>query len=86
MTHVHRLINRQNHRLVLSDVILKVEELAIIIQDAIFPILHDRAAQQFNAGQRLVFRPVTIGKRGIQIDKKRLAGQKSGSVQFNGGI
>ena len=70
MTHVYRLIDRQNQRLVLNDIFYNVEELAITIQDAITPILFNQAAQQYNAGQLLAFGPVTIGKDGIRIGKK----------------
>jgi hypothetical protein len=69
-THVYSLFNHRNQRLVLSDIYFKVEELAKVIQDNVFPILYDRASQQYNAGQVLVFGPVTIGKAGIQIGKK----------------
>jgi hypothetical protein len=69
-THVYSLINRQNQRLVLSDIYTKVEELAKIIQDSIYPLLYDQAAQQYNTGQKLVFGPVVISKDGIQVGKK----------------
>ena len=69
-THIYTLYDRQNQRLVLSDIYVKVEELAKAIQDGIFPILYERIAQQYNAGERLVFGPVAISKDGIQIGKK----------------
>ncbi len=65
-----QLINLRNQRLVFNDIYAKVEELAKAIQDAIYPILYERAAQQYNAGQMLVFGPVAISKAGIQIGKK----------------
>jgi hypothetical protein len=69
-THIYSLYDRQDQRLVLSDIYVKVEELAKAIQDSIFPILYERIAQQYNAGERLVFGPVVISKDGIQIGKK----------------
>jgi hypothetical protein len=86
MTHVYRLVNRQNQRLVLSDVYTKVEELAIIIQEAILPGLYEQAARQYNAGQRLVFGPVTIDKAGIQIGKKTYAWAEVRQVSIQRGI
>ena len=86
MTHVYRLVNRQNQRLVLSDVYTKVEELAIIIQAAILPGLYEQAARQYNAGQRLVFGPVTIDQAGIQIGKKTYAWAEVRQVSIQRGI
>ena len=86
MTHVYCLINTQNQRMVLSDVYFIVKELAIIIQDAFSPILFDWAAQQYNAGQMLVFGPVTIGKRGIQIGKKKFGWAKVRQDSIQWGI
>jgi len=86
LTHVYRLVNRQNQRMVLSDVILSVEDLAIIIQDAITPILFERAAQQYNSGQMLVFGPVTLGKGGIQIGKKMFAWADVQQISIQQGI
>ena len=73
LTHAYHLINRQNQRLVLSDVTSRVDELAMLIQDAIYPRLYDQAAQQYNAGQELFFGPVIISKAGIQIGEKTYA-------------
>ena len=63
-----------------------MEELAITIQDAITPILFNQAAQQYNAGQMLVFGPVTIGKGGIQIGKKTYAWVEVQQVTIQRGI
>ena len=86
MTHVYRLVNRQNQRLVLSDVYTKVEELAMIIRDAILPSLYEQTAQQYNAGQRLVFGPVAIGQAGIQIGEKTYAWAEIQQVSIQRGI
>ena len=86
MTHVYRLTNRQNQRLVLNDGFSRVEELALIIQAAITPILYDRAAQQYNAGQLLVFGPVTISQGGIQIGKKTVPWAEVQQVSVQQGI
>lgn len=85
-THVYRLFNRQNQRLVLNDIYTKVEELAKAIQDGIFPILYDRAAQQYNAGQILAFGPVVISKDGIQIGKKTYPWTEVQQVSIHRGI
>jgi hypothetical protein len=86
ITRAYCLTNRQNQRLVLSDVFSKVEQLAKIIQDAITPILYAQAAQQYNAGQVLVFGPVTISKGGIQIGKKTYAWAQVQQVSIQRGI
>jgi hypothetical protein len=72
-THTYTLVNRQNRRLVLSDSIGKVEQLAKVIEDGIFPLLYEHAAGQYNLGQSLNFGPVTINKTGIAIGKKNYA-------------
>jgi hypothetical protein len=69
-THVYTLFNRQNERLVINDVFVKVSELANEIEQSIFPLLYEPAAQQYNDGQSLVFGPVAVSKAGIQIGKK----------------
>jgi hypothetical protein len=85
-THVYSLFNRQNQRLVLSDIYTKVEELAKAIQDAIYPGLFDQAAQQYNAGQRLVFGSVAISTAGIQIGKKMFPWTDVQQVSIQKGI
>jgi hypothetical protein len=69
-THTYTLFNRQNQRLVLADSLRKVEELAKNIDLGIFPLLYGPAADQYNAGQSVVFGPVAISKTGIAIGKK----------------
>jgi hypothetical protein len=86
LTHVYYLINRENQRLVLKDGFSKVEELAIIIQEAITPILYNQAARQFNAGQRLVFGPVEISKSGIQVGGKTYAWAEIKQISIQRGI
>ena len=85
-THVYNLFTRQKQHLVLNDIYTKVEELAKAIQDGIFPILYDRAAQQYNAGQILVFGPVAISKDGIQISKKTYPWTEVQQVSIHQGI
>jgi hypothetical protein len=72
-THTYTLLDRQNRRLVLSDSIRKVEQLAKVIEEGIFPLLYQHAADQYNLGQPLNFGPVTISKTGITIGKKNYA-------------
>ena len=69
-THRYTIINRQNARLVLSDSIAKVEQLAKEIDGNIFPLLYGPAAGQYNTGQTLAFGPVAISKVGLVIGKK----------------
>ena len=69
-THTYFLIDRKDQRLVLSDVYSRVEELAQAIQEAIFPLLYERAAQEFNSGQKLAFGQAVISKDGFQVGKK----------------
>ena len=85
-THVYTLFDRQNQRLVLSDIYSRVEELAKAIQDAIYPILFDQAARQYNAGQELVFGPVLISTSGIQIGKKTFPWNDVEQVAIQKGI
>jgi hypothetical protein len=69
-THVYTLFNRQNQKLILSDPISKVEEVGKQIGSNIFPILYEKAADQFNAGQILPFGPVAISKQSLTYNKK----------------
>jgi len=85
-THVYTLYNRQNQRLLLSDTIGKIEELAKHIDENIFPLLYARAADQYNAGQALVFGPVGISKVGIVIGKKTYPWTDVKEVSIHQGI
>ena len=69
-THAYTLFNRQSEKLVLNDIFKKVEELAEAIGQNLFPLLYERAAQEYNEGKLLTFGPVTTSKAGIQIGKK----------------
>jgi hypothetical protein len=69
-THVYTLLNRQGQRLVLSDFISKVEDLAQYIDQSIFPLLYGSVASQYNAGGTVVFGPVSISKAGVSISKR----------------
>ncbi len=69
-THVYTLFNHQNQRVVLSDSLIKVEELANLIDQGTFPFLYERAADQYNSGQQIISGPVTVSKDGITIGKK----------------
>ena len=69
-THVYTLFNRQNQRLVLSDTIKKVEDLANQIDENIFPRLYELAAGQYNSGQTIISGPVAISKEGITLSRK----------------
>ena len=84
--HVYTLTNCQKQQLVLNDVISRVDELALLIQDAITPILYNQARQQYNAGQRLVFGPVVISKAGMEIEKKTYPWVEVRQVSIQRGI
>jgi hypothetical protein len=84
--HVYHLYNRQNQHLVLGDLYTKMEELAEVIQDAIFPILYDQAAQKYNSGQWLIFGPVAISKAGIQIGNRNYPWTEVQQVSIQRGI
>ena len=69
-THEYTLLNRQNEKLKLNDVFKKVEELADLIQQNIYPHLYNAAADAYNAGSKLTFGPVNVSKTGLHIGKK----------------
>jgi fumarate reductase subunit D len=85
-THVYTLFNRQNERLLINDIFVKVDELAKDIEQGIFPLLYARAASEYNAGQKLVFGPVVISKDGIQISKKTYPWTDVKDVSIHQGI
>jgi hypothetical protein len=85
-THVYTLFNRQNQRLVLSDSIGKVEELAKSIDQNIFPLLYGPATNQYNAGGTIAFGPVAISKAGIAIGKKTYPWADVKEVSIHQGI
>jgi hypothetical protein len=85
-THVYTLFNRQNERLVVNDAFVKVDELANGIEQSIFPLLYERAAQQYNDGQLLVFGLVAASKAGIQIGKKTYPWQDVKEVSIRQGV
>ena len=85
-THVYTLFNRQNQRLVLSDSFGKVEELAKLIDESIFPRLYELAADQYNAGQAIISGPVAISKAGITISRKTYPWSDVKEVSIHRGI
>jgi hypothetical protein len=85
-THVYTLFNRQNERLVLNDAYVKVEALAKSIEQSVYPMLYQRAAGLYNAGQVLTFGPVAISKGGIQIGKKTYPWAEVNQVSIHQGI
>jgi len=84
--HAYHLVNRQNQRLVFNDLTYQVEELAKLVQTAIFPNLFDEAARQYNAGKELFFGPVSIDKGGIQIGDKTYAWGEVQAVSIQRGV
>ena len=85
-THIYTLYNRLNQRLVLADSFVKIEELAKNIDQSIFPLLYGRAADQYNAGQTIVFGPVAISIAGIAIGKKTYPWTDVKEVSIHQGI
>jgi hypothetical protein len=69
-THVYTLLNKQNEKIVLNDSFKKVEDIAKLIEQGIYPTLYERVSQAYNSGQTLTFGPVAINKGGILIGKK----------------
>jgi hypothetical protein len=69
-THIYTLLNYRNEKIVLNDSFKKVEELAGIIENNIYPLLYERADQAYQSGKTLTFGPVAINQGGILIGKK----------------
>ena len=85
-THIYTLFNQRNERLVLSDMFKGVEQLAAAIEQAIFPLLYERASTQYNAGQMIVFGPMSVSKAGIQIGKKTYPWAEVEQVSIHQGV
>jgi hypothetical protein len=85
-THVYTLLNRQDQRLVLSDSLGKVEELAKLIDESIFPRLYKLAADQYNSGQEIISGPVAISKAGITISRKTYPWSEVKEVTIHRGV
>jgi hypothetical protein len=85
-SHKYTLSNRKNQRLVLSDSIHRVEELAKLIDQRIYPFLVQRATELYNAGQEVVFGPVRIGKRGFLIGNKVYPWTEANKVTIHQGV
>ena len=85
-THVYTLLNNQNEKIVLNDSFKKVEDVAGIIENNVYPILYERAAQAYNSGQTLTFGLVAINKGGIQIGKKNYPWTDVKQVSINNGF
>jgi len=69
-TRFYTLYGQQNTWLVLKDEYARMEDLAKAIEENTFPILYSRAADQYNAGQTLVFGPVAVNKMEIRLGRK----------------
>ncbi len=69
-THEYTLLNKQNQKLKLKDVLQKVEELADLIEKNIYVRLHNAAVDAYNTGSMLTFGPVNVDKVGLHIGKK----------------
>lgn len=85
-THIYTFYDRQNHRLVLSDSIVNVEQLAKLIDERTFPILYPPAADRYNLGQTIAFGPVAISKSGIVIGRKTTPWTDVKEVSLHKGI
>ncbi|MCS7011256.1 MAG: hypothetical protein NZL98_07790 [Anaerolineales bacterium] len=73
-------------RLVLSAVLQDVDTLAAAIEEAIFPLLYERAAIQYNHGETIVFGALAVSKNGIRVGKKAYSWQEVGEVTLRRGI
>lgn len=85
-THQYTLLNRNGGKLVFSDALTKVEDLAAVIEQAIFPRLYAQAAEQYNSGQAISFGPAEIRKSGITIGKKTYPWPEVGQVSMERGF
>jgi hypothetical protein len=70
IAHVYTVEDYAGKRLVLSDNFSDVEKLAQAIEENTFPILFERANQQFDLGRDVTFGPLVVNKTGIQIGRK----------------
>ncbi len=71
-THEYTLLNRQNEQLRMNDAFVKVEELANSVEQNVFPLLYEPAAQEYNEGKPLAFGPVIISKVGLHFGKRTI--------------
>ncbi|NJN44880.1 MAG: hypothetical protein HC806_09290 [Anaerolineae bacterium] len=86
-THIYTLWDREGSKIVLNDVFPKVEELANIIREKIFPYLYKSAADRYNAGQIVQFGPVSISKsEGITLQKKSYKWDEVSQVNVQQGL
>jgi len=85
-THAYTVENRSGNRLVLNDGFSRVEELARVIEENIFPLLFEQATQQFNFEKNLNFGPIMVNKAGIQINRKSFGWGEVQQVSVHQGI
>ena len=86
-THTYTLIKNDGEKIVLSDSFSKVEDISGAIRANIFPMLYQKYAESYNAGQRLAFGPVAISKsNGIQIGKKEYPWDQVEQVSIHQGV
>ena len=85
-THRYTLYNRLNQRLVLSNSLDKIEELADYIDQNTFPRLYSHSIEQYNAGETIIFGPVAVSKAGITIGNKTYPWTEMKQVTVDKGI
>jgi len=85
-THVYTLVDREGRRLVLNDGLVKVEELAALIEENTYDLLYAQAAEQYNLGQVLAFGPLVLSKGGLQIGKKTYPWQEVREISIQQGV
>jgi hypothetical protein len=69
-THSYTLKNHQAQKLVFSDGLSQVEDLAKSIDQHVFPLLYARFSEQYNEGQVVSFGVVKVNRDGISIGSR----------------
>jgi hypothetical protein len=84
-THIYTLSNCRSQRLVLSDSLRRVEQLAMNIERNTFPLLYAPAVDRYKAGKRLGFGPLLLSTEGIEIGKNTYPWQMLKEVSIHHG-
>lgn len=71
-THFYTLKNHQKQRLVFSNGLSRVEDLANSIDQYVFPLLYARFSEQYNKGQVVSFGAVKVNRDGISIGNRSI--------------
>ncbi len=85
-THAYVILDHRHTRLAFTDAYARVEELGRAIEENTFPILYPRAAAAYNAGETLVFGPVSLTKTSLQVGRKEFPWSEIDQVSVRRGI